>query len=234
MALPKLNATPEYETYVPSTGQKVKFRPYLVKEEKILLLAMESQDQAQALAAIARVIEACVADKLPQLTTFDVEFLFIKIRAKSVGEKSNLVIKCKECNHENPVAYDLDQVEMAVPKFDPIIKLTPTISLKMRWPSYNTITTSKAVLDASSPTQQAFAVVAKCIEAIQTESENILTKDSSDAELMEFLDSMTSDQYKKLIEFVSGMPKLVHEVSCTCEKCFTPNTVKLEGLADFF
>lgn len=234
MALPKLNETPEYETYVPSTGQKVKFRPYLVKEEKILLLAMESRDQAQALSAIAKVIEACVSDKLPPLTTFDVEFLFIKIRAKSVGEKSNLIIKCSECEHENAVSYDLDSVEMVVPKLDPLIKLTPSISMKMKWPSYTAVTTSKNVLEAKTAVHQSFAVLAKCIESIQTDAENILVKDVPDAELLEFLDNLTSTQYKKLIDFMNGMPKLVHEVSCTCEKCSAPNKVTLSGLSDFF
>lgn len=232
--LPRLNDTPQYETYVPSTGQKIKFRPYLVKEEKVLLLAMESQDQAQALGAIAGVIEACVQDKLPTLTTFDVEFLFIKIRSKSVGEKSHLSIKCKECGHDNHVTYDLDTVEMHVEKINPLIKLTSTISIKMKWPGYNSIAQSKTITEAKTSTDQTFAVVAKCIDSIQTENENILAKDVPEKELSDFLESMTSDQYKMLINFVSEMPKLTHDISFTCEKCFTAGDVKLEGLSDFF
>jgi hypothetical protein len=237
MTLPKLNDTPKYETVVPSTGVKVKFRPYLVKEEKVLLLAMESQDQAQALQAIVDTIGACVTGdiNISKLTTFDVEFLFLKIRSKSVGEKSNLVIGCKECKHENAVSLNLDEVKIDVKGApDGSIKLTDKITLKMRWPSYQSVTTSQAVTQARTATEQAFAVVAKCIESIQTETENILAKDVTEKELIDFLESMTSDQYKKLVEYVGAMPKLQHHLKFNCEKCFAPNEITLEGIKDFF
>lgn len=236
MALPKLNDTPKYEVVIPSSGQKVKFRPYLVKEEKVLLLAIESQDQKQALQAIVDTITACVYDKIDasKLTTFDVEFLFLKIRAKSVGEKSNLIVKCKECNHDNPVSLNLDEVKIDVSQQKHIIKLTDKISLKMKWPSYTSVTASQAVTGAKTSTDRTFAIVAKCVEAIQTEEENILAKDVDENELIEFLDNLTSTQYNALIEYVSAMPKLEHNLHFACEKCFAPNDVKLEGITDFF
>lgn len=234
--LPKLNDTPKYEVTIPSTGVKVKFRPYLMKEEKVLLLAMESQDQAQALQAIVDTISACVLDKIDssKLTTFDVEYVFLKIRAKSVGERSNLAINCKSCGHTNAFSLNLDEVKMNVTPPNSTIKLTDKVSMKMKWPTYHSVTTSQAVTQARSQTEQAFAVVAKCVESIQTETENFLAKDVSEAELTEFLDSLTSDQYKKLVEFVSAMPKLQHDVKFSCEKCFTPNEMILEGIKDFF
>lgn len=234
--LPKLNDTPKYETYIPSTGVKVKFRPYLVKEEKVLLLAMESQDQAQALQAIVDTISACVYDKIEtsKLTTFDVEFLFLKIRAKSVGERSNLAVACKECGHEHALSLNLDEVKMEVKPPQSTIKLTDKVSLKMKWPSYQSVTTSQSVTQARTATEQAFAVVSKCIESISTETENILAKDVSEAELIEFLDNLTSDQYKKLIDYVSAMPKLQHTLKFNCEKCFAANEITLEGIKDFF
>lgn len=234
MSLPKLNNVPKYEVTIPSTGQKVKYRPYLIKEEKILLIAMESKDQVQALSAIVDTITACIHDKIDnkKLTTFDVEYLFLKIRSKSVGEKSNITLACPTCKTENKVVVDLDSIKIDVKKLDPIIKLTDKISLKMKWPSYNSVATN--IITSATPIEQAFAVVEQCIETIQTEEENFFVKDLNEGELKDFLENLTSTQYGLLIEFVSTMPKLKHEIKHNCDKCNFLIEVTLEGINDFF
>ena len=145
MALPKLNDSPKYELVIPSTQKAVRFRPYLVKEEKVLMMAMESQDEAQVLGAITDTIAACVDDniKISKLTTFDVEYMFIQIRAKSVGESIELNMACKECEHQTAVSVKLDDVKIDVPKVSNMIELSDQISIEMRWPTYT------AMLDSS-------------------------------------------------------------------------------------
>jgi len=235
MALPKLNDTPKYEAVIPSTQQKVKFRPYLVKEEKVLLLAMESQDNKQALDAVADTVVSCIHDDIDptKLTTFDVEYLFLKIRSKSVGEKSFLKTACQTCGQEIDFEVDIEDVEIPVKKPKSKIQLTDNISLKMRWPSYRGVTNNPAISKATSPTDQAFLIVAECIEAIQTEDENFLVKDVEHEELMEFLDSLTSEQYGKITKFVEEMPRLAHEIEVVCPEGHE-NKLKLEGISDFF
>ena len=138
MALPKLNDAPKYEIAVPSTGQKVRYRPYLVKEEKVLMLAMESQDQRSALNAIVDTIESCVQDDLntKDLTTFDVEYLFTQIRSKSVGETAKIGVTCTHCDQQNEIEIKLDDIKVGNPDgLETNIELTDNITLLMRWPS---------------------------------------------------------------------------------------------------
>jgi len=236
MSLPKLDVTPKYDVLIPSINKMVKFRPYLVKEEKTLLLAMESEDSTQIINAVADVVVACISEDIDKrkLTTFDIEYLMVKIRAKSVGENPAIALKCSECEESNEVKVNIDDIEMDVGKTDNIIHLTDTISIKMKYPSFTDIGTSTAITQAESEVEQSFLVVIKCIDSIQTEDENIAVKDVDEKELIEFLESFTSAQYLKIKTFIEGIPSIESTVNFTCTKCETENTVTLKGMTDFF
>ena len=152
MALPKLNDTPKYDVVIPSTQNKVRYRPFLVKEEKVLMMALETKDQRKALEAIVDTIEACVTDDIDakKLTTFDVEYMFTQIRSKSVGETSKINIKCDECNSSIEVEVPIDDVKIELPKISNIVELTKDISIKMKWPAYSDMTE----FDTESPSNQ--------------------------------------------------------------------------------
>lgn len=236
MALPRVNEVPYYDTRIPSSAQKIKFRPFLVKEEKVLLLARESQDTRQALDAVVDTIKACVREEIDpkKLTIFDVEYLFLKIRSKSVGERIELNLACQTCEHVNPVSVDLDKIVVDVPKVNSKIQLTDTISLKMRWPSYMSVSHNDIIMEAKTDTEKAFAMTGECIEAIMTEDENISVEEVSQEELMEFIENLTSAQYEMIMNYVSQMPKLKHDIHFNCEKCSASNDIRLEGINDFF
>ena len=179
MTLPKLNESVKYEMNVPSTGNIITYRPYLVKEEKILLQAFESQDQKMAMRAMVDTVCACVYETVipDDLTTFDVEYMFTQIRAKSVGEKSNISVKCQseECDGRTEVTIDLTQVDMSESDKNNIIELTPEISIELSYPSY--VGFLNNYKEGMSESEFAFLMLEDCIVAIITEEERILTKD---------------------------------------------------------
>jgi hypothetical protein len=236
MALPKLNAVPKYDIVVPSTQQAVRFRPYLVKEEKVLMLAMESQDQKQSLNAIVDTIVACVSEDIERnkLTTFDVEYMFTQIRSKSVGETSKVSIKCKECDHSNEVVIPLESIKINMPdNIVTLIELTPEISVQLKWPTYSDLGNLDMSAGASQ-VKQTFEMISKCIDSVLTGDERISMKDEPKEEVMDFIESLTSEQFDKIREFVEQMPKLKHDVEFTCTSCSEANKITLEGMNDFF
>lgn len=234
MALPKLNDKPLYEITIPSTGQSVRFRPYLVREEKVLMMAMETKDTRAGVDAIIDTIIACIDEPIDRrsLTIFDVEYLFIKIRGKSVGEVSKVGMKCKTCEEVNDVDINLDDISMNVERTDSIIQLTDDVKVKMQWPSYINIVNQQSV--SEKVIENAFSTIISCIHSIQTEEENILATDVTVRELEDFVDSMTSDQLDSIKQFIDGMPKLRHKVDFKCTSCREYNKVELEGIQDFF
>lgn len=237
MALPVLNDKPKYEVVVPSLRKKVKFRPYLVKEEKILLLAMESKDPQQILQSIADTVLACIVDEIDpaKLTTFDIEYLFLKIRSKSVGERAPLVFKCQHCEAENEHTLDVDAITIDVPEKPPsVIQLTDEVSLKMRWPTYYDMAADKGMLEEHDRTQQAFSMLVKCVHSIQTEEANYVLKDEPEQDVMAFFDSLTTEQYRKITEFVESIPAMTHVVEFDCQACGQHNSHHLQGIQDFF
>lgn len=235
MALPKLNNFPKYEIVIPSTQQKVRFRPYLVKEEKVLMMAMESQDQRQILSAVVDTIEACIEDpiKRKQLTTFDVEYLFTQIRSKSVGEVAAIGIKCSECKHQNKVEVKLDDIDIKVPKVNNTFEIQPGISIKMRWPIYDSMM-SMAAASSESVTQQTFDLIAECIDQVITEEEIISLKEEPKEEVQQFLESLSGTAFAKIRSFIDNMPRMKYQAKFTCESCKHDNMVTLEGINDFF
>lgn len=235
MALPKLNDKPKYELTIPSTGKKVKYRPYLVKEEKILMMALESGDKNSALNAVIDTIEACVPEKVDrsQLTLFDIEYMFIMIRSKSVGEVSEVGIKCTSCNTVNEISIQLDDVQVKKPdeKLGEI-ELNDTISLKMKYPSFSDV----ASLESKdlSDTEKVFHLIGKCLESVTTEEEHILIKDTTEAEVNEFIESLSSSQFIKVKDFIENIPSVEKEVKFNCKSCLAENEILLRGIDDFF
>ena len=238
MALPKLNETLNFELKIPSTGQKVKYRPYLVKEEKVLLQAFESGDPKTCLEAMTDTLAACIDERhevdVSKLATFDVEYMFVKVRSKSVGEGSDLQIKCASCKHENPVSVDLDEIEIEIGEEDNVIQIADGISVEMRYPTYETLSQQDMEKLEKEDLNAAMNMIATSISAILTEEERINTSSLSIEEVVDFISSMTTSQLKSLADYMENMPALTHDVEFVCEHCNHENKMQLKGLADFF
>ena len=238
MALPKLNETLNFTMTVPSTGKKVKFRPYLVKEEKVLLQAFESGDVKTCLEAMADTLGACIDEKskidVSSLATFDVEYMFLKVRSVSVGETSTVQIRCDECDEPNQVVVELDKVEVDMTDNDNVIPITESISVEMSYPTYNTLADDDAEKLADEDVDAAMKLLAKSITAILTDEERIDCRSENISEVLEFLSSMTTSQLQKVGSFLENMPSLRHKVEFECEHCKHQNDLELKGLSDFF
>lgn len=236
MALPKLNSSPKYELTIPSNGEKVRFRPFLVKEQKVLLLAYESQDKKQIIQAIVDTIESCVDEDVDafKLATFDVDYIFTQIRAKSVGEIVDLQISCESCQTPNDVNVNLEKIDVEVPDRDQIIELTDQISVKMGYPDYGRLMLNGNIFEAQNASEVVMEVILSSIESIMTEEENILARDETRQDLVDFIDSMTSEQFKKISDYVEYMPVMKQEVEFTCVNCSHDNSRVLQGIDDFF
>jgi DNA-directed RNA polymerase subunit M/transcription elongation factor TFIIS len=234
MTLPKLNDTPKYELEIPSTGSVISYRPYLVKEEKILLMAFESQDQKQAMRAMVDTVVACVYEDInPQsLTTFDVEYMFLQIRSKSVGETSTIGVKCSECEHQNEVVVPVGDIKIPKSDVSKLIELTPEISIEMTYPKFNEVVDGYE--EGKQESKFAFELIEKSIGAIITPDERINTNEVKSVEVKEFVESMTTAQLSMVSDFVEQMPALKHDIEFNCSNCSSDNKQELRGVADFF
>lgn len=234
MSLPKLNNVPKYKITVPSTNKEVTFRPFLVKEEKILLIALESQDPVQIATAITDTVISCISEEISRkdLKSYDIEFLFLKIRAKSVGETANLLFKCESCDTENEVSVNLEEIKMNVVEIDNRIKISNNIYIEMKHPTFESISRNKK-LTTNSPTTQVFGLIQESISAVLTEDERIDIKEVKDEEFQEFIESMTQEQFTKIREYIESIPKLSHDINYSCKNCNTNNNITLEGLQNF-
>lgn len=235
MALPRVNDTPKYELVIPSTKQTIKFRPFLVKEQKILLIAMETQDQLQILNAIMDTIQSCVLSdiKMSALTSFDVEYIFIQLRAKSVGETSKVSILCAECDASNPVDINLDNARVKLSEVSPFVKVNDKYTIKLRWPNYKYMINNKLNTKDQSPTESMYEYVVGCLDSLQSEDDNISFDDESRQEVNTFLESLTSSQFEEIINFVQNIPQLTYNVEFDCS-CGHHNKITLQGIDDFF
>jgi len=236
MALPKINDVPKYDLTIPSTKAQIKFRPFLTKEQKVLLMAVETQDQKQILNAIVDTIQSCIVSPfdVKTLTTFDVEYIFTQIRAKSVGEKSNVSVKCAECEKSTPVQINLEEVNVDVPKVNMSMKLNDKYTIKLRYPKYQAMMLNEDLQDADTMTETLYHVVTACLDSLQSEEENIKFDDEPAKEVETFLGSLTSQQFNELMLFVQELPRLSHNVEFNCVHCKHHNTIKLQGIQDFF
>jgi len=238
MPLPKIS-TPIYELELPSTGETVQYRPFLVKEEKVLVIALESEDTKQITNAIKSVIKNCVLTKnikVESLPTFDIEYLFLNIRGKSVGEELEVNIICPDDGETQvPVKIDLDDIQ--VQKNDEHtnrIKLDNTIMMEMKYPSLDQFIKNNFDFDNKNVMDQSFELIGSCIDKIYTEDEVWSTADVTKKELNEFLESMNSSQFKDIEKFFETMPKLSHTIKVKNPKTEVESEVVLEGLASFF
>ena len=234
MALPKLNV-PRYALTLPSTGAKVKYRPFLVKEEKMLLLAMESDDQAMMVETITNLIESCTnLTGVNKLATFDIEYLFLQIRSKSVGETVDVNMTCPDDNETQvQVTIPLEEVTVKISdKHTKEIKINKEVGLVMKYPSMDMFV--KNNFSDTPDVENVFDLAVDCIDQIFEGEEVYEAKESSKTELMEFLESMNSAQFKMIQEFFETMPKMSYDVKFTNPKTKKKHSVTLEGLASFF
>lgn len=238
MALPKLNDSIKYSTKIPSTGETVKYRPYLVKEEKVLMIALEQGDEQGSLEAIADTLEACIQEPINvrSLPIFDIEYLFTQIRSKSVGETSDIQTNCRKCGTPNEIKVDISKVNIKVPKSAnaKLIKLNSDYTLEMKYPSLKDIVPNFNKYKEASETDQAFEMIAACIDAVQTKDERISLADETREEVNAFIESFSTEQFMKVRDFIEKMPRLKHDVEFKCGNCEHDNKITLEGTADFF
>lgn len=236
MALPKFDV-PTYELVIPSTKKKVEYRPYQVKEEKILMIALESNDEKQIIRATKNIVKTCLFDSVDvdKLTTFDMEYIFTKLRIKSVGETSTINAKCEKCEQYTSVDIDLENkivIEGEIKKENKI-DLGNKNGLIMKYPSINDVLLNFSDTQGSQ-VDQIFALISACIDTIYTKDEMYDAKDHTKEELNEFIESLDSSQFKKVQTFIEEMPQLVVPVQFTCSSCSQENDVKVRGLSNFF
>jgi hypothetical protein len=234
MALPKINSNPSYSVTVPSTGQKVTYRPYLVKEEKVLMIAFESGDSAHIMREIVGTLKACINEDVnfDTLTTFDVEYLFTTVRSKSVGEVSTVLMKCNSCEEKNEVDIRLDNIVVTESSAEKDVQVTDTIFVTQTYPKFKDVMAGGIELTGNA-LQDGFEMVKMSIDTIKTEDEIFTRDDFTNEELDEFIGSMTTDQFATVSKFLQDMPVMKYDGQFDCVKCGHHNEFELKGLADF-
>ena len=240
MPLPKI-ATPSYELELPSTGKTIQYRPFLVKEEKLLVIALESQDTKQITNAIKAVIRSCILTKsvkVEELPTFDIEYLFLNIRGKSVGEDIDVKIICPD-DEETEVNVNVNLDDIQIQKSENHsnkISLDKNLMMELKYPSLNEFVKSNFDPNDTnrSAMDQSFDLISTCIDKIYNEDEVWVAADCTKKEIKDFLESMNSAQFKQIEKFFETMPKLSHTIKVKNPKTKVENEVVLEGLASFF
>jgi len=235
MALPKLD-TPKYEMTIPSSGKKAVYRPYLVKEEKVLMLAMESNDQKQMIRALKDVIKSCTEDTVDveSLALFDIEYIILQLRGKSVGETTEIGLNCKSCDTKNDVSVNLENITVNVPdKSKRKIQLTDNVGIMMKYPSVNSVVESD-FNEENMTIDKIFDVIINCIDSIYSDNEIFDAKEQTKSELKDFLESLNSEQFSKIKKFIEAIPTASLPVEFTCKNCGEHNEIDIKGLANFF
>ena len=245
MALPKVS-TPTYELTIPSSGEKVSYRPFLVKEEKTLLMAMESKDTAAMTKAMQDIITSCTDGEVKpkDLAPYDLEFFFLQLRGRSVGEiievkaprPPNFEACCKEATEEDvcKLSINIDDITVDTSKIKPSeIEISDTIGVKMKFPEIDAIQKYSSI-EGEMKSSDIFKLIIDCIDYIWDGDEIFKAKDSTKKELNEFLDSLNTQQFNKVREFFESMPRLTHDVEWTCSKCGKSKTLTLTGIDAFF
>ncbi len=238
MPLPKVS-TPTYELEIPSIKKTVKYRPFLVKEEKILIIAMESEDPKQITEAVKDVISNCIITrgiKVDTLATFDIEYLFLNIRGKSVGETAEVLITCPDDGETQvPVTINLDDIKVEVnDEHNRDIQLDDNLSIRMKYPSINEFIKNNFIRSDQISVDDTFGVITSCVEQIFNEEESWSASDCTKKELVDFLEQLSSKQFKKIEKFFETMPKLSHTIEVTNPNTGVENKIVLEGLTSFF
>ena len=239
MPLPKIN-TPLYEMEIPSSGKKIKYRPFLVREEKILIMALESEDMKKITNTIVQILGDCISTrgvKIKDLSTFDIEYIFLNVRAKSVGESVEVSVICPD-DEETQVKTSIDIDSISVqrnPDHEQIIRLDDELSMKMRYPSLDQFVENNFEYNTDDDNvDKSLDMIVSCIDMVYNKEESWSAKDCTKKELKDFVDQMNTRQLKEVENFFITMPKLMHIVNVTNPKTKVESEVVLEGLASFF
>ena len=238
MPLPTIS-TRTYELTLPSSDKKIKYRPFLVKEEKILILAMESEDTKQIASSIKNVISKCILSrgiKVEKLSTFDIEYLFLNIRGKSVGEHIEVMVTCPDDGKTQvPMSINIDSIKVQKnEEHDKDIKLDDTYTLRMKYPSLAEFTKTNFGSMNEMKVDDTFELIASCIDQVYSEEESWSHQECTKKELSDFIESLNSNQFKMVEKFFETMPKLSHTVKVTNPNTKVESEIKIEGLQSFF
>ena len=238
MPLPTIE-TPTYELKLPSSSKKVRYRPFLVKEEKVLIIALESKNQSEITTAVTEVLKKCILTKgvdVDSLPTFDIEYLFLNIRGKSVGETIDVNIICPDDEKTSvKVAIDLDDIKVQkTENHTNKVQLDENLMMELKYPSLDEFIKNNFDFKDENAMEQSFKLIASCIDKIYTDEEVWVAGDCTRKEITEFLESMNSQQFKKIEEFFTSMPKLSHTIKVKNPNTKVESEVVLEGLASFF
>ena len=238
MPLPKIN-TPTYELVLPSSGKKIKYRPFLVREEKILIMALETEDVKQITDSVIQILNSCIITKgidITKLATFDIEYLFLNVRSKSVGETVEIVLTCPDDNKTTvPTSIDIDSIKIKKDKkHKDTIKLDDNLSLKLKYPSMQQFIENNFEASDKNEVSNTLDMIVSCIDAIFNEEESWPASESTKKELEDFVDQLNTKQFKMIEDFFATMPKLTHTVKVKNPKTDVESTIILEGLAAFF
>ena len=238
MPLPT-NSTPTYELTLPSSNKKIKYRPFLVKEEKILIIAMESQDTKQIARAVKDVISKCILSKgikVEKLSTFDIEYLFLNIRGKSVGEQIEVMVTCPDDNKTQvPMSINVDSIKVQKDEnHSTDIVLDDTFTLRMKYPSLNEFIKNNFGELEKMNVDDTFDLIASCIDQVYSEDETWASEECTKKELTNFVESLNSSQFKEVEKFFETMPKLSHTVKVTNPNTSVESEIVIEGLQNFF
>ena len=239
MPLPKIS-TPLYELQLPSNGKKIKYRPFLVREEKVLILALEGGDNKSITNAVKKILKDCISTrgiKVEELPTFDIEYLFLNIRGKSVGEALDLIVTCPDDNKTTvPVKVYIDEIGIKInDQHKKDIVLNPNLTLRMKYPSMNEFIANNFEISGDvDQLDQSFDIIASCIDMVYNDEESWAASDCTKKELKEWLQDLNSKQFKELETFFETMPKLSHTLKVTNPNTKVESEIVLEGLASFF
>lgn len=241
MGLPK-NISPEFELELPSTGKKIKYRPFLVKEEKILLLALETKDNKQITNAIKQILKNCIVTrgiKVEELPTFDIEYIFLNLRGKSVGESIDLIVTCSDDGETQvPVTVYIDEIKVQKnPSHSQDIQLGNDLVLRMKYPSLDEFIKTNFDFgkeNSISNIEKSFEIISSCMDVVFTKEDSWAAKDCTKKELFEFIDDMTTQQFKLIENFFQTMPVLSYTFEVINPTTGVKNSVTLEGLTSFF
>jgi hypothetical protein len=235
MALPQI-ATPEFETVVPSTKETITFRPFLVKEEKILYMALEGGEQNDIYNAVTKTLENCIISdcNIKKLSSFDVEYLFLQLRGKSVGEVITLKLKHpqedSDCDHAEEIEIDIDSVKMKEdPRHNKIVQLNENLGIQFRYPTMSDVLT---IGEGKNDLTNTFDLIASCVDNV-FDADNVYD-DFTKEEIIEFIENLSKPQFEKASVFFESMPKLQHDLEWTCSECKKEEKISLEGLQSFF
>jgi hypothetical protein len=240
MPLPKI-VTPQYTLDLPSTGKTIKYRPFLVKEEKILILALESEDVKQITSAIKQILKDCIITKgikVEELPTFDIEYIFLNVRGHSVGEAIELIVTCSDDGTtEVPVKIYIDEIQVQKdPNHSTDINLGDGLVLRMKYPSLNEFIKNNFDFSSNdvSSIEKSFDIVSSCIDIVFNADESWAAADCTKKELNDWIETLTSQQFQEVEKFFNTMPKLAHTFKVTNPNTKKESEVTLEGLTSFF